>query len=260
VSPVPISGPVAIVTGGSRGIGLHVARALGAAGHRVVLVGRDAARLEAARAELAALGAAAATVAVDLRQPGSADPVLAAARASFGEPDVLVNNAGTAPTARLQATTDAMLQETLALHVQAPLALARAALPAMLQRGSGCIVQLASTAGLRAFPFTAAYTAAKHAMVGLTRAMAVELRTTGVRAYAVCPGFVDTEITRQAAAAVAARGRTTAAEAMQRMAEQNVIGRMHTPAEVAAAVAWLATERPPGCVYDLDHDPPVFRD
>jgi NAD(P)-dependent dehydrogenase (short-subunit alcohol dehydrogenase family) len=256
VSPAP----VALVTGSSRGIGLHVARALAEAGHRVVLVARDAARLEAARAELGALGAASTTVAVDLREQGSVEIVLRAARQAFGEPDVLVNNAGTAPTARLQATTDAMLAETLQLHVQVPLRLARAVLPGMLQRGAGCIVQIASTAGLRAFPFTAAYSAAKHAMVGLTRAMALELASTGVRAYAVCPGFVDTDITRQAAAAIAARGRTTPAEALGAMAAQNAIGRMHAPDEVAAAVAWLARERPAGCVYDLDHDPPLFRD
>ena len=252
--------PIAIVTGGSRGIGLQIALALGRSGHRIVLVARDALRLEGARREVAALGADAAAVAADLREPGSAEAVVAAARTAFGEPDVLVNNAGTAPTARVQATSDAMLAETLALHVQAPLALARAVLPGMLERGNGCIVQMASTAGLRAFPFTAAYSAAKHAMVGLTRAMALELQSTGVRAYAVCPGFVDSDITRQAAEAIAARGRTTAAAAFQRMAEQNAIGRMHSTAEVADAVAWLTRQRPAGCVFDLDHDPPLFRD
>ncbi len=251
---------VAVVTGSSRGIGLEIARALGRAGHAILLVARDVASLEAARASLAAEGILAATFACDLRDATAAQSVLDAARRSLGEPDVIVNNAGTAPTAKLEATTDAMLDETLALHVRLPLALARAALPGMKQRGAGCMVQIASTAGLRAFPFTTAYTIAKHAMVGLTRALASELRGSGVRAYAVCPGFVDTEITRGAAAAVAARGKLTIEQALQRMAEQNETRRMHTTVEVANAVARLVKDRPDGCTYLLDRDPPGFLD
>jgi len=252
--------PIAVVTGASRGIGLHIARALGRAGHRLVLVARDAARLDATRTALDGEGLVAASLAVDLRIRGACEQAFAFARSTFGEPDVLVNCAGTAPTAKFEATTDTMLDETLDLHVRAPLQLIRAALPAMRQRGSGCIVQLASTAGLRAFPFTAAYTAAKHAMVGLSRALAAELQATAIRCYAVCPGFVDTEITRAAAAAVAARGKTTTAAALQRMAAQNRIGRMHEPAEVADAVAWLVAQRPAGCTFELDRDPPAFVD
>jgi len=251
---------VAIVTGSSRGIGLEIARALGRAGHALVLVARDATALATAQHELEREGLRAATCAVDLRDASCADAVLRKAREAFGEPDVLVNNAGTAPTAKFEATTDAMLDETFALHVKAPLALARAVLPGMRQRGRGCIVQLASTAGLRAFPFTSAYTAAKHAMVGLTRALATELQGTELRAYAVCPGFVDTEITRSAAAAIAARGKLTKEQAMQKMAEQNVIRRMHSPDEVAATVARLVAERPIGCTFVMDRDPPAFLD
>ncbi len=252
--------PIALVTGSSRGIGLAIARALGAHGHRLVLVARDQDALARARDELAKEGLAAAIAAVDLRHADAAAIALDAARRAFGDPDVLVNNAGTAPTAKFVATTDALLDETLDLHVKAPLRLIRAALPAMLERGRGCIVQLASTAGLRAFPFTAAYTAAKHAMVGLTRAPAAALPGSPVRTYAVCPGFVDTEITRGAAAAIAARGKTTAAAAFARMAAQNRIGRMHTAGEVADLVVDLARRLPAGCVFELDRDPPAFVD
>ena len=251
---------VAIVTGSSRGIGLEIARALGRTGHAVMLIARDQGALNQAKAQLTNEGIRAATFAADLRDPTAAARAMQATVATLGEPDVLVNNAGTAPTAKFEATTDAMLDETFALHVRAPLALARAALPGMRQRGRGCIVQLASTAGLRAFPFTSAYTAAKHAMVGLTRALASELRGTELRAYAVCPGFVDTEITRGAAAAIAARGKTTAEQALQRMAEQNEIRRMHTPQEVADTVVQLVTERPVGCTFVMDRDPPAFVD
>ncbi len=252
--------PIALITGGSRGIGLAIARALGAGGCRLVLVARDEGALQRAQQSLRDEGFAVACCAVDLRQRGAAEAAVAAAAAAFGAPTVLVNNAGTAPTAKFEATTPAMLDETLDLHVRAPMALIQAALPGMKQRGDGCIVQLASTAGLRGFPFTAAYTAAKHAMVGLTRALATELGDGPVRAYAVCPGFVDTEITRAAAAAIAARGKTTAEEALERMGRQNAIGRMHTALEVASAVARLVLDRPPGCVWLLDRDPPAFVD
>ncbi len=138
--------------------------------------------------------------------------------------------------------------------------LARAAVPAMKRRASGCLLHLASTAGLRGYPFTSAYTAAKHAMVGLARALHAELGPGGIRVYALCPGFVDTDITRQAAAAVAARGKSTQQEAFDRMARQNNIGRMHTTDEVAAAVEMLLEQRPDGCVYDLDRADPAFVD
>ncbi len=226
----------------------------------MLLVARDPTRLAEVGRQLGDAGIGNATFAVDLRQPEAADRVLQFARAHGGEPDVLVNNAGTAPTAKIDATTDALLDETLDLHVRAPLALIRAILPGMRQRGRGVIVQLASTAGLRGFPFTGAYTAAKHAMVGLTRVLAAELQASALRSYAVCPGFVDTEITRGAAAAIAARGKSTAAEAFARMAAQNRIGRMHAPAEVADAVAWLVAQRPAGCTFELDREPPTFID
>ena len=130
----------------------------------------------------------------------------------------------------------------------------------MKKRGGGCLLHLASTAGLRGYPFTSAYTAAKHGMVGLSRALAAELQAAGIRVYALCPGFVDSDITRGAAAAIASRGKTTAEQAFARMAAQNCIGRMHSPEEVAAAVAMLLQQRPTGCVYDLDRAEPAFVD
>ena len=252
--------PVTIVTGASRGIGLAIATALAQDGHRLVLTARDRDRLEAAAAQLRASGGEAVAVAADLRAADAATTVVAAAERSFGPPSIVVSNAGTAPTAKIEKTTDAMLRETLDLHVGAPLAFARASLPAMKLTGSGCLFHLGSTAGLRGYPFTAAYTAAKHAMIGLTRAFRAELKPRGIDVYALCPGFVDTDITRDAAAAVAARGKTTAAAAFAAMAAQNRIGRMHTVSEVADAVAMLLRERPEGCLYDLDRDVPGFVD
>jgi len=223
-----------------------------------VITARTAAALEDTAAPLRDEGLSVACVAADLRDPSAAATILAAAPA--GTVDLLVNNAGTAPSARLQDTTDADLAETFDLHVGAPFRLLRAALPGMVQRGSGCAIQLASTAGLRGFPFTSAYTAAKHGMVGLTRAIAAEFARTPVSIYGLCPGFVDTEITRRAAAAVAAKGKTSAEEALARMGAMNAIGRIHSADEVAAAVLHLWQQRPTGCIYVLDRDPPGFVD
>jgi len=256
----PSAHPVTIVTGGSRGIGAAIAERLARHKHRIVLVARDAARLDEVQARLAAIGSDAIALPADLCDPRACEGVIEATTERFGTPDVVISNAGTAPADKLENTTDAMLRETFDLHAGAPLALARAVAPAMKQRGSGCLLHMASTAGLRGYPFTSAYTTAKHAMVGLARALNAELEQAGIQVYALCPGFVDTDITRQAADAVAARGRSTPAEAFDRMARQNTIGRMHTPDEVAAAVAMLVGERPTGCVYDLDRDEPGFVD
>ena len=258
--PTSPTAPVTIVTGASRGIGRAIAIALATAGHRLLLTARDEQALAEVAAEVRGNGAAVTTCAVDLRDDAAAASIVAATEHAFGPPTNVVSNAGTAPSDKVENTTPAMLRETFALHVGAPLALARAAVPLMKQRGGGCLVHLASTAGLRGFPFTAAYTAAKHGMVGLARALAAELAPAGIRVFALCPGFVDTDITRNAAAAVAARGKTTAEQAFARMAAQNRIGRMHTPAEVAAAVAMVLHDRPAGCVYDLDRSPPAFVD
>jgi 2-hydroxycyclohexanecarboxyl-CoA dehydrogenase len=256
-SPAPF---VTIVTGSSRGIGRAIAEALAAAGHRLLLTARDAAGLDAVATTLRSGGAHVATVAADLRRDESIGAIVTAAERELGAVTAVVSNAGTAPSDKVENTTPAMAREAFDLHVGAPLAFARAVVPGMKQRGGGTLLHLASTAGLRGYPFTAAYTAAKHGMVGLARALHAELGGAGIRVHALCPGFVDTDITRGAAAAIAARGKTTADAAFARMAAQNRIGRMHAPDEVAAAVAQLLRDRPAGCVYDLDRDPPAFVD
>lgn len=174
--------------------------------------------------------------------------------------EILIHNAGTAPTARLEDTDDKLLDEVLDLHVRVPMRLVRAALPGFRQRGRGTVLLMGSTAGLQAYPFTSAYTAAKHGTIGLARSIRAEAKSTDLRGYAICPGFVDTDITRSAADGIAARGKTTAEKALGQMAAMNRIGRMHTVAEVADAAVRLCTERPDGCVFLLDADPPNFVD
>lgn len=248
---------IALVTGGTGGIGRAIALALATEGAAVAVTGRNPDRLAAVGADLEARGVAHLEVAADLRSPDAAADILGQVTRALGAPTILVNNAGTAPTAKFERSDDALLDEVLDLHVRAPFRLIREALPAMRARGAGTIVQLGSSAGLRGYAFTSAYTAAKHGMVGMTRALALELAGSGVATYAVCPGFVDTDITRGAADAIAARGKQSAAEAMQAMASLNKIGRMLNPDEVGAAVAFLCREHPTGgCVYDLDTEPP----
>lgn len=260
MAPSPAVSPVTIVTGSSRGIGRAIAGGLAAARHRLVLTARSEAALTAAAGELRTGGAEVTTVVADLRDPAAVAAVLAAAEQHFGPPDIVISNAGTAPADKVENTTPEILRETFELHVSVPLQFARGCVAAMKARGSGCLLQLASTAGLRGFPFTSAYTAAKHGMVGLSRALHAELAPKGLQIYAVCPGFVDTSITRAAARAVAEKGKTSADEAFARMGAQNRIGRMHTAEEVAAVVAMLLRDRPAGCVYDLDRQPAAFVD
>ncbi len=247
------AGPCALVTGGSRGIGLAIAQGLVAAGHRLLLVARDPGRLASAAAEL---GPEVDCLALDLAGgPAATDRLLAwVGKRSV---DVLVNNAGVAPSDRFEATSDQTLREVLDLHVELPFRLIRALLPGMKARGRGTVVQLASTAGLRGFPFTAAYAAAKHGMVGVTRALIAELGESPLRIHAVCPGFVDTDITRTAAAKVAARGKRSADAALAAFGAMNALGRMHSVAEVATFVVDLVTRTTPSGVWDLDRDPPA---
>ena len=248
---------IALITGASRGIGMCIARAFSKRGMRLALTARDSVRLATVADELRTEGTDVLTLSTDLLDEGATEQILDTTADRWGLPDILVNNAGTALSAQLQDTTDRVMEEALTLHAKVPFRLIRGLLRRM-DRKHGCMVQVASTAGLRGFPFTAAYTAAKHAMVGLTRALAEELAGTKVRIYAVCPGFVDTDLTRQAAAAISARGKTSKEQAMERLAAMNVIGRMHRPEEVADAVVWLCTELPQGCVYNLDQSPPIF--
>ena len=236
---------VVVVTGASRGIGQAIAARFVAGGWRVAAVARSACPVDGVL-----------SLAADLRDPAAPRRILDQVEQALGSPSAIVNNAGTAPSDKFETTADAVLDEVLDLHVRAPFRLLRALAPAWKQAGRGTALQIASTAGLRGYPFTAAYAAAKHAMVGLTRALAAEWHGTPLRALALCPGFVDMEITRAAAQRLADRSRIPFAEALGRFARMNRIGRLHTPAEIAEH-AFTALSRANGTVLDLDHEPPL---
>jgi NAD(P)-dependent dehydrogenase (short-subunit alcohol dehydrogenase family) len=222
---------VALVTGGGRGIGEAVAQRLAREGLRVAVLGRQLDDLQ--RVADACGGFA---VACDLTDAAATDAALAAVERALGPVDVLVNNAGLAESLPFHKTTDAVWERTMALNVTAPMRLCRALVPAMAGRGWGRVVNVASNAGLRGYAYTAAYCASKHALVGLTRALAVEFASKGVSINAVCPGFVDTEMSARSVAKIAATTKRSAEEARAALEALSPQRRLMTVEEVAHAV------------------------
>jgi len=233
-----LDGRHALVTGAGSGIGAAVARTLSARGAKISLAGRRRDRLDATRATLAGQ---AASVAMDVGDAASVAAGVNEALAALGPIDILVNNAGHAPSAPFLKTSLATWNEALAVDLTGVFLVTQAVLPGMLERGYGRIVSIASTAGLIGYPYVAAYCAAKHGVIGLTRALALEVARKGVTVNAVCPGFTDTPLLDQAVANIVRTAKLDEAAARARLAAGNPQGRFVTPEEVADAVAWLAS-------------------
>ena len=228
----------AVVTGGGRGIGAAIAAALAGEGATVSVLGRDPARLDA-RVQSLGGGTRAQGVAVDVTDEASVKSAFAAVRARFGRVDILVNNAGQAGSAPLAKTDLALWQRMLAANLTGTFLCTREALPEMTARGEGRIVNVASTAGLVGYAYVAAYCAAKHGVVGLTRAVALECARSGVTVNAVCPGYTETDMVGDAVANIVAKTGKTESEARAALVARNPQGRMVRPEEVASAVLWL---------------------
>lgn len=234
-----LHGRHALVTGAGRGIGAAIAARLVADGARVTLLGRRRETLEhtARGLEAGATGAVAGVVVCDVTDGAAFTTVLA----TLPRVDILVNNAGQAGSAPVTKTSDALWAQMLAVNLTAPFTCTRAVLPGMLAAGWGRVVTVASTAALRGYPYVAAYAAAKHGVVGFTRALALEVATKGITVNAVCPGFTDTDLLRDSVANIVARTGRTEQEARDTLAALNPQGRFVTPDDVAHAVVALCS-------------------
>jgi len=238
---LPLAGKHALVTGASRGIGAACARALLLRGARVTLAGRDLAALQAVQDELSALAApgGVAISVLDVRDEDLVHAGFADAVRRFGRIDILINNAGQAQAAPFAKTDSALWQRMLDVNLTGAFHCTQAALPGMLDAGWGRIVNLASTAGLVGYRYISAYAAAKHGLIGLTRALALEVANKGVTVNAVCPGYTETDIVREAVANIVAKTGRSEAEARAELAAGNPQQRLVQCDEVANAVAWL---------------------
>jgi NAD(P)-dependent dehydrogenase (short-subunit alcohol dehydrogenase family) len=231
---------LAVVTGGAGGIGAAIVAELVRSRHRVVALGRDAEALEALSLGVGTRGTGAG-VGWRVCDVTSEEQV----KAVFGElgtVQVLVNAAGVARTAPLQRTTLADWEHHFGVNATGSFLTMRAVLPGMRAAGSGRLICVASTAGRVGSPYTAAYTASKHAVVGLVRVVAAEVAGTGITSNAVCPTFTRTPMTDESVARIVEKTGLTEAEAERRLADAAPLGRLLEPAEVAAAVGYLASD------------------
>ena len=229
----------ALITGAGTGIGEAISRQLHREGHAVTLVGRRSEPLEALSQ---ALGKQSFAVTGDVTDRGEIESAFKAATAQFGDVEILVNCAGMAPTAPFHRVDFADWQRTMDVNVNGVFHCTQLALESMLENNWGRVVNIASVASLRGFPYVSGYCASKHAVLGMTRALALEVATHGITVNAVCPGYVDTDIVRNAIAGIVSKTGRTEADAMQHFTESNPQGRLVEVTEVASAVSWLCSE------------------
>ncbi len=245
-----LAGRGAVVTGGGRGIGAAIAEALADAGAAVVVAARSTKEIEAVASALRALGAQAWAVACDVSDEASVRALAVQARERLGSGsarvDILVNAAGDGGAAPFERIQLSEWRAMLDAHATGTFLCTREFAPAMREQRFGRIVNIASTAGLEGARYVAHYCAAKHAVVGLTRAVATELAGSGVTINALCPGYVDTPMTQRTIAQIVARTGRTPAQALQSVLESAQQERLLTPAEVAAAALELCTESASG--------------
>jgi NAD(P)-dependent dehydrogenase (short-subunit alcohol dehydrogenase family) len=227
-----LEGQRALISGAGSGIGAAIATALASEGAQPILVGRDHARLEEVAAQV---GDRAETAVCDVTDEAAVERLAAGA----GRVDLLVNNVGGAESEPLTRTDIALWRRMLEVNATTAFLMCRAFAPAMVERRGGRIVNVASTAGERGYPYVTAYCAGKHALIGLTRALALELAGALVTVNAVCPGYTEAGTLERAVQRIVVATGRDADSARRELLGDNPLGRFVRPEEVASAVAWL---------------------
>lgn len=237
---------VALITGAGKGIGEAIALAFGAAGMRIAVVARAESDIERVAAAIRAAGGAALAIPCDVTKPDSIANAVNAVRREFGPITVLVNNAGAAESHKFIGHDDALWQRMIDVNLNSVYHVCKAVVPLMVEARWGRIINIASVASKIGGKYIAAYTAAKHGVLGLTRALAVELTAHNITVNAICPGYVDTPLTGKSIASMVARTRMSEAEArgfLERLSPQN---RLITSQEVAHVALMLAADNARG--------------
>ena len=233
-----LAGRHAVATGGGRGIGAAIAEALVAEGAALTLLGRDAARLETQAALLRPRGKVE-TVAADVADAGQVAAAFAQARERQGPIEILINNAGAAESAPFVKTEPALWERMIAVNLTGAYLCCREVVAGMIATKYGRIVTIASVAGLQGYPYVAAYCAAKHGVIGLTRALALETARADITVNAICPGYTETDMVAATVRNIAAKTGRGEAEARAALVSHNPQARLIQPEEIANAVVWL---------------------
>ncbi|MBK5257611.1 MAG: SDR family oxidoreductase [Vicinamibacteria bacterium] len=236
------NGKVALVTGGGRGIGAEIARSLAGEGAEVALSARTESEVKGVAEEIAAAGGRAQYFIADLSRPDQALALVAKVQQALGPIDFLINNAGVASSAPVAKISLEEWNRIFAINVTATFLCTQAALPRMIERGSGRVVNIASVAARFGARYIAAYAASKHAVLGFTRCLAAEVAANGITANAVCPGFVDTDMVSQSVGRIVEKTGLSAEQALDTIKNQSPQKRLLTTREVASVVVMLCSE------------------